>query len=63
MGEQRVYELDTDGNIIGQIIPMSQHPMYKLIRELKKKKIEEIKIIMDKYGIDIDDLKDDDDYD
>lgn len=61
MSEQKVYELDAEGNIVGRIIPISQHPMYKLMNELQKEKIEEIKIIMDKYGIDIEDLEEVDD--
>lgn len=61
MSEQKVYELDAEGNINGRIIPISQHPMYKLMKELQKEKIEEIKIIMDKYGIDIEDLEEVDD--
>lgn len=57
MIEQKVYELDAEENLVGRIMPISQHPMYKLMKELQKEKIEEIKIIMDKYGIDIEDLE------
>lgn len=57
MSEQKVYELDAKGNIIDRIIPISQNPMYKRMKELRKEKIEEVKIIMDKWLIDIDDLK------
>ncbi len=57
MSEQKVYELDAEGNITGRIIPISQNPMYRRMKDLRKEKIEEIKIIMDKWLIDIDDLK------
>lgn len=65
--EERVYEIGSNGRVQDfEIIPISQHPIYKRMRALQEEKIKEIKNIMEKYGIDIADLEDDDegeDYD
>ncbi len=60
--DQRVYEIGSNGHVRDfEIIPISQHPIYKRMRALQEEKIKEIKDIMEKYGIDIADLEDDND--
>lgn len=60
MCTKRVYQLDDNGNVIGYYVPPEEHPIMRFIQELKRQKIEEIRIDMEKYGITLDDLKEDD---
>lgn len=53
----RIYQLDDNDNVIGQYIPLEEHPFYRLKQKLKQRKIEEIRIEMEEYGITLDDLK------
>lgn len=60
MRTTRVYQLDDNDNVIGEFIPIEEHPFYRLKQKLKQRKIEEIRIEMEEYGITIDDLKESD---
>lgn len=57
MNTERVYQLDDNDNVIGQYISLEEHPFYRLKQKLKQRKIEEIRIEMEEYGITLDDLK------
>lgn len=60
MNTERVYLLDDNDNVIGQYIPLEEHPFYRLKQKLKQRKIEEIRIEMEEYAITLDDLKESD---
>lgn len=60
MRTTRVYRLDDNDNVIGEFIPIDEHPFYRLKQKLKQRKIEEIRIEMEEYGITLDDLKESD---
>ena len=60
MNAERVYRLDDNDNVIGEYISLEYHPFYRLKQKLKQRKIEEIRIEMEEYGITIDDLKESD---
>lgn len=60
MRTTRVYRLDDNDNVIGEFIPIDEHPFYRLKQKLKQRKIEEIRIEMEEYGITLDDLKEGD---
>lgn len=57
MRTERVYQLDDNDNVIGEFVPIEEHPFYKLKQKLKQRKIEEIHIEMEEYGITLNDLK------
>lgn len=59
MNAERVYRLDDNDNVIGKYISLDEHPFYRLKQKLKRRKIEEIRIEMEEYGITLDDLKED----
>lgn len=61
MNTERTYQLDDDDNVIGGFIPLEEHPIYKVIQKLKQQKIEQIRIDMEKYGITLEDLKENND--
>lgn len=56
----RIYQLDDNDNVIGEYISLDKHPFYRLKQKLKQRKIEEIRIEMEEYGITLDDLKESD---
>lgn len=56
----RIYQLDDNDNVIGEYISLDKHPFYRLKQKLKQRKIEEICIEMEEYGITLDDLKEGD---
>lgn len=60
MNAERVYRLDDNDNVIGEYISLDEHPFYRLKQKLKQRKIEEIRIEMEEYGITLDDLKEGD---
>lgn len=60
MRAERTYQLDDNDNVIGEFIPIEQHPIYRAIQKIKQRKIEEIRIDMEKYDITLEDLKGDD---
>lgn len=57
MNAERVYRLDENDNVIGEYISLDEHPFYRLKQKLKQRKIEEIRIEMEEYGITLNDLK------
>lgn len=57
MNAERVYRLDDNDNVIGEYISLDEHPFYRLKQKLKQRKIKEIRIEMEEYGITLDDLK------
>ena len=60
MNPERVYRLDENDNVIGEYISLEEHPFYRLKQKLKQRKIEELRIEMEEYGITLDDLKEGD---
>ena len=59
MRAERTYQLDDNDNVIGEFIPIEEHPIYRTIQKIKQRKIEEIRIDMEKYDITLEDLKGD----
>lgn len=57
MRAERTYQLDDNDNVIGEFIPIEEHPIYRAIQKIKQRKIEEIRIVMEKYDITLEDLK------
>lgn len=57
-----VYQLDDNGHVIGSWkLPKNyENPIMRFFKELKRQKIEEIRIDMEKYGITLEDLKEGD---
>lgn len=59
MGTKIIYQIDDHGKVIGcwKLPENYENPIIQFIKELKRQKIEEIRIDMEKYGITLDDLK------
>lgn len=57
MCTKRIYQVDYNDKVIGEFIPIEEHPIYRAIQKIKQRKIEEIRIDMEKYDITLEDLK------
>lgn len=57
MRAERTYQLDDNDNVVGEFIPIEEHPIYKVIQKIKQRKIEEIRMDMEQYDITLEDLK------
>ena len=57
MRAERTYQLDDNDNVIDEFIPIEEHPIYRVIQQIRQWKIEEIRIDMEKYDITLEDLK------
>lgn len=60
MRAERTYQLDNNDNIVGEFVPIEEHPIYRAIQKIKQRKIEEIRMDMETYNITLEDLKEDD---
>ena len=57
MRAEHTYQLDDNDNVVGEFIPIEEHPIHKAIRKIKQRKIEEIRMDMEIYDITLEDLK------